>query len=340
MGKTSIFERILGVNGGNGVILHPSKERLVANIDLRPVFKTPGNAQWRANFGKIPVFNKDIPKLEEIDVIIGAPDCGHSSALALSRAKKFSDPSKNDSMALFLRFLKKKLPKVFLMENLAKMLENYPTLEPFLEKKYRIIKIIGPVSLWGNSQITRKRLVMIGVRRDMPLWWGKFFKKLPKKPELKKCWELMEGLEKPSIEFGNIREPETTEITLYTKDARKITTQKAKKIWNTEFKGKGRWEVNKPRMKNQPGVYRNLKNNYPKTVTKAKTQFNYRGEVMTPRELARIQGIPDSFRLWMDADKPTYSINKGRVTVTKSPPYEIGKWFYNTLLRIEQANNK
>ena len=56
---------------------------------------------------------------------------------------------------------------------------------------------------------------------------------------------------------------------------------------------------------------------------------------MTPRELARIQNIPDSFKIYMDIKNPIYWINKGRTTVTKCPPYDIGKWFYNQLIKIK-----
>ena len=46
--------QVLGVNGGNGIILHPFKNQLIRNIEPRGVFKTPGNAQWKLNFKDIP----------------------------------------------------------------------------------------------------------------------------------------------------------------------------------------------------------------------------------------------------------------------------------------------
>jgi len=58
--------------------------------------------------------------------------------------------------------------------------------------------------------------------------------------------------------------------------------------------------------------------------------------MMTPRQLARIQGVPDDFKIWFDKTSRTLSINKGRVSVTKAPPYEIGIWFKNTLQGIKK----
>jgi asparagine synthase (glutamine-hydrolysing) len=50
-------------------------------------------------------------------------------------------------------------------------------------------------------------------------------------------------------------------------------------------------------MKNLPGVYRNLANEYPLTARKQNRQFNSLGYIMSPRELARIQGLPDDFKI-------------------------------------------
>jgi site-specific DNA-cytosine methylase len=58
---------------------------------------------------------------------------------------------------------------------------------------------------------------------------------------------------------------------------------------------------------------------------------------MSPRELARIQGVPDSFKIHLDKDNLQYWINKGRASVTKCPPYQIAQWFKE---RIESCGIK
>jgi site-specific DNA-cytosine methylase len=117
---------ILGVNSGNGVLLHTMKEYLVGNVEIRSVFHTNGMEQWKANFGDIPYY-KSIKELRKgvkkpIDVILGNPDCGHSSVLSYSRRKALSDPRDNESLDLFIKCVRKFEPYIFLMENLAKLL--------------------------------------------------------------------------------------------------------------------------------------------------------------------------------------------------------------------------
>lgn len=101
--------------------------------------------------------------------------------------------------------------------------------------------------------------------------------------------------------------------------------------WNERLKGKKRWTVEGGNFKTAPGVYRNLRNDYPATARKANRQYNHEGLTLTPRQLARIQGVPDEFRLYINIDKLNYWINKARTCVTKSPPYEISKWFKKKL---------
>lgn len=332
------MDGILGVCGGNGVILYPfAKRGLIANIEPRSSFKTPDDIQWKLNF-KAPLEDNLESTWANVNVIIGAPDCGHSSVLAYSRGKKLSNPKDNASLTMYVEAIAKYMPKVFMMENLPKMLDNYPDLIPSFEKDYHIFKYIKPVSFWGNSQVNRKRLIAIGLRKDQDL---KKFKNVERKvteaynkKPLKSSGELIEGLKKPIELLCHVREPYDYYIPLYYKGLRKITTREAKDIWNNEFKGKTRWEVNMERMKCQPGVYRNLRNEYPKTVRKQNRQFNHRGDMLSPREMARIQGIPDYFKLWYDPDRMFYCINKARTSIAKSPPHEIASWFYNIIFRL------
>lgn len=329
------MQGVLGVCGGNGVILHPLRNsKILGNIEPRSVFHTKDNVQWRLNF-RAPFENDLSSRYAGVNVIVGAPDCGHSSVLSYSRAKKLSNPKDNDSLRMYIRALKIYKPKMFLMENLSKMLEAYPTLIPFLEKKYRVIQYKQSVSFWGNSQVSRVRLVLVGIRKDqdLDLIYKVISEESSREYQLKTSGELISGID-PEKTTGHIREPDDYEIPLYYQGKRKLTTLEAKNIWNTVYNGKTRWEVNMDKMKCQPGVYRNLENEYPKTARKQNRQFNHLGEMLTPRELARIQGVPDNFKLNFEEDNLLYWINKGRVTVTKTPPYEIGVWFNRILTRI------
>jgi len=333
--------RILGICGGNGVILYPMRKYLIGNIEIRSNFKTPEDIQWKLNFPNIPLYTNpvDMTRAISCDVIVGAPNCGHSSMLAYSRAKKTSDPMKDESFELFLIGLKYYKPKVFMMENLPKTLEMVP--KEVWEKSFPNYELIFhslSVTEWGNSQKTRIRLVIIGLRKEI---FGNNLSKVQyqffnvyKINKLKTCKELLIGLREGEIlEIGHIREDISDIITMYA--GFRITLRKIQEYWlnNPEQK---RWQVNNKKFTTAPGVYRNLDKGYPAVARKANRQFNDQGLQMSPRELARIQGIPDTFKIWMDKDKKGFCINKGRTTVTKTPPYEIGRWFYKQLKKSEK----
>jgi len=333
--------KVLGVCGGNGVLLYPFRKYLIGNIEPRSAFKTPDNIQWKLNFGDIPLENEldAVPfNGENPDVIIGAPDCGHSSILSYSRAKKLGDPTKNDSLNMFFSSLWLYKPKAFLMENLPIMLQNLGDERlAELEKEYHLVIFKDSVSKFGNSQITRERLVIIGVNRQSLVnarKVTKLFKRIYPVRELKTSSELINDLPFENKFFGQIRESDDTVVCMSYK-GKKLNLGEVRDIWNNEYEGQKQWAMPGTKMKNLPGVYRNLPDQPPKTVRKQNRQFTPEGYQMSPREMARIQGVPDKFKIWIDLERLGYSINKGRVTVTKCPPYEIGRWFYKQLKKSE-----
>lgn len=322
---------VLGICAGAGVLLYPflldSRFNVEANLESRSIFFTKHNEQWKANFGDIPChYDSRVIIDYKPNIIVGAPNCGHSSIFSLSRGKKFSDPKEDKSMTFFIKAINYYTPDLFLMENLNKATDLIDFNEAF--KNYKLHFINSSVSKFGNSQVNRKRLVIIGVKKNRS-----FKLAYPKITHLKTSGELRKGLNKINFESGNIREPYEYSIPCYYKSLRKITVKHAKTLWQTEFSNETRWPVNMERMRNQPGVYRNLDDKYPATARKSNRQFNHVGDQLTPRELARIQGVPDSFKLITKETDTLYWINKARTSVTKCPPYEIGDWFKKLIIR-------
>lgn len=332
--------KIISVNGGNGVISFSMKKHLVGNIEIRSIFHTKFMEQWKINFGDIPYFreSEDLTRMVKPDVIIGAPNCGHSSVLTYSRAKKLSDPLKDESFELYLISIMHFKPKVFLMENLPKVLKMVPL--EVLEKTfpdYELIVHTKSVSEWGNSQINRVRLVLIGLHKDS---FGDNLEKaqyhmnnIYKINILKTSGQLLKGLENKGLKEGNVREDLEDIITLYA--GYKTSLENIRDFWlnNPTIK---RYPVTYRKFTTAPGVYINRFDDYPATARKANRQFNHQGLQLSPRELARIQGVPDRFKIFIDPYKKYYWINKGRATITKTPPYEIGKWFYKQLKQIHK----
>lgn len=333
--------KVLGINGGNGVMIHPLKDYLVGNLEPRAIFHTKGEKQWYSNFS-VPIFNNEdrcYNQIKEADIIIGHPDCGHSSILAYSRAKKFSDPHKNESLTLFLKSIEHYKPYIWVMENLPALLKSY-TKEELQDKfsDYKLIFINTSVMDFGNSQKDRVRLLVIGLHKKIKeeISIGEYIllkKRLATPYQVRIpqfCKSLLQGLTNEDISIGHVRENLDDEITLY--GGFKMPLREIQRHWE-RYPFVKRWKVStQENFTTAPGVYRNLDNSYPATARKANRQFNQQGLTMSPRELARIQGVPDDFIIYMD-EKPTvgYWINKGRATVTKCPPYEIGVWFMDVL---------
>ena len=153
--------KVLAICGGNGMMLKPLRKYLVGNIELRSLFKTPEDIQWYSNFPGIPVYNnpKILPSWErfkDVDVVVGAPDCGHSSILSLSRIKTKTDPLENESVNLFFSGILVLSPKIWIMENLPAFLDAIPfkfLKNTFPDYTFKLIQ--GSVSEFGNSQKNR-----------------------------------------------------------------------------------------------------------------------------------------------------------------------------------------
>lgn len=330
--------RVLGVCGGAGVMLHPLKKYLVGNIEPRSDYKTPGDIQWKLNFGDIRLNSS--PYLG-VHAIVGHPSCGKSSSLAYSRAKKLGNGKEDPTMQLYIDMIKFFQPHIFLFENLTALFKSFSEKDfDNTFENYQLIKYHVSVSAFGNSQVSRERLVIVGIRKNQNIFKASHFK-LPKQKNirLKKSSELEANLEYPNENLCHIREADSTVVCME-KDFKKLSLKEVKKLWNSpEYKGKKKWDATttgKGNMKNLPGVYRNLADEYPLTARKQNRQFNSKGNIMSPRELARIQGVPDSFHIWYEADKSKYCINKARVTVTKCPPYEIGVWFAKCIIKAKK----
>lgn len=328
--------RVLGICAGNGATLLPfyksRRFEVVANIEPRAVFHSACSEQWVANYGNTPYLRELVP-FQDIDIIVGHPDCGHSSMLTLSRAKTFKDPRDNESLQLFFQALDLYEPNIWLMENLPGLLNTYPrdTLSASLAD-YKLKFIEEPVSYFGNSQVHRKRLVIVG--RHKSIKRVTFATKA--NPQIETVGELIGDLVgTEDLAFGQVAEPLDKMVCLWWKD-RKIDLREARDRWLTDLADTASWP-GYYNAKTQPGVYKLFKDGYPRTVRKQNRQFNQLGLPLTPREMARIQGIPDSFELYISRPRLEYWINKSRATVAKCPPYEIFKWFKRNILKNYEA---
>lgn len=324
---------VLGVMAGNGMCLYPfhksKRFKVLGNWEIRPVFYDRQHEQWQSNFQDIPQ-HREYRVYEKVDIIIGHPDCGDSSQLRMSRAKVKGSVKDNDSITSFVKSINLYSPSYFLLENLPGFLDTYTMdeLHRMFAGKYNLRYWVEPVSKWGNSQVTRKRLVIVGWKLDL----HRNVFRLPKKVELHKS-EFFELGPEIREDICHARESMDKTANLTWEGCNKIPYRTAEFIWNTHYKDKSRWYVG-GKMNNQPGVTRNLPGSYPTTVRKQNRQFGTEGLVLSPREMANIQGVPMDFNLVYHPDNDVYWLNKARTTVTKSMPYEIANWFKKCIVKI------
>lgn len=332
--------KILGVCGGNGLTLFPFKRYLIGNIEDRNVFKTDKNLQWYTNFQVPFVDDLMVAKFlfKNPDIIIGAPDCGHSSILGFTGNKKRKDPIENASIKLFFQAILDYKPKVWIMENLPALL-NSISMRDFKNNfpDYRFIFHTMSMAELGNSQKTRKRLVVVALDKSLPAELFLAFSEIERQNEPKTVGKLLDDLKEDNPKIGNIRESPDKKIKMGKK---KFSFGEIEEGWNNRYKGKTYWPLDEKNKGSNyiPGVYRLDTNKFPQTVRQDPRQFRPDGKPMSPRELARIQGVPDKFQLYIpeDTDRQEYFINKARVTVAKGAPYELGLWLRSKIKLCKQ----
>lgn len=324
--------KILGVCGGNGVILHPLRRYVVGNIEDRGVFKTDKNLQWYYNF-KVPFVDDVMVSkflFKKIDVIIGAPNCGASSILGFTGNKKRKNPIEDNSIKMFFEAILHYKPKIWIMENLPALLNSISMLD-FKENfpDYRFIFHTMSMSELGNSQKSRKRLVVVAIDKKLPAEVFMQFSEITRYNKPQKIKDLIGDLHEDNPKNGNIRESPKKKIKMGKKS---FSFEEIEEGWNKKYKGKKYWPLKEddPSSNYIPGVYRLLPDNFPQTIRQDPRQFRPDGKPLSPRELARIQGIPDKFSLYIPEEdgkkKTSYYVNKARVTVAKGAPYELGLW--------------
>ncbi len=325
---------VLGISSGNGVLLHPFKGSVLGNSELRSDYylnqRTP---QWEANFPGTPMKKGLFEVKEKVHAIIGHPKCGLSSMLALSRGKSFKSHVGEPSLDLFMDSIDLHYPDFFFMENLPSFLDSYSLSDLQLEFPLYYVHVVqGPVTLWNNSQYSRVRLIIVGIKRSLKEKKNLIQKLSPPNyinatAHLKRTGQLLKNLP----ENGHYREDIDDVIAIY--GGRQMSLRDIQEYWldNPEAK---RFAAGN-HLNNAPGVYRNREQDLPSTVRKGNREFNPEGLPMSPRERARIQGIPDDFVIIGPDTHPGLSyktmLNKGRVTVASTPPYEIGLWIKDIL---------
>lgn len=325
--------KILGVCAGGGALLLPFRDQvIIANIEPRVVFHYPGEPTWRLNFGDVPFLREGLDPNWKPDVIVGSPDCGASSIMRLSKTKELGNPKDNESINLMLSSIDLYRPKIFLMENLPRLV-SILNAEFWAERfpEYHMVTHTVSVMEFGNSQKSRNRSVIIGIKIDQSPKLLKAFNRVFKVAQPKKVYELLAEVKDPE----NYNIPRRKTVAMYDyrllPEKTNLTIRQIHRLWKGDFQDEYKWPIKTAKMKTLPGVYRLKEDHYPLTVRPADRQFRPDGWPLGIKDYKRIMGFPEDFKVFIDRNNYLATLNKARYTLCKGSVYELGVWFRDCL---------
>lgn len=332
--------RVLGVCAGQGALLFPFKKNLLGNIEIRGVFHTPGEEQWELNFGDIPFYKGFCLQEfnEKVDIIISSPDCGAASVMRLSKVKELGNPKDNRSLNLVIASILEYKPKIFLIENLPRLLTLLP--KDFFEETFKDYKLVfheRSVLDYGNSQESRKRLLIIGVHKKTGKKYLNAFDEVFQVKTPTTTRNLLNDYQNPL----NYNIPIEKTLAMY--DYRKLpakknlTVRKIQLLWNSDFKNEKKWPIKTAKMSTLPGVYRLELDKAPLTLRPADRQFRPDGYPLGILDFKAIMGFPKAYKIFMDEGNYLYWLNKARYTIAKGSVFEIAIWFKRCLKQAESS---
>jgi site-specific DNA-cytosine methylase len=331
--------RVLGVCGGAGALLHPflndKKYKILGNIEPRAVFHTTSEENWKLNFGKIPFKTEFFDLKKRPNIIVGSPDCGASSTMRLSKVKELGNPEKNKTINLLIQAVLTYKPEVFLLENVPKLLNLIPTqVWEKIFRKYDLIFHNHSMADLGNSQVSRKRLLIIGVKKGNSKFNKENFQRIFQVNTPRVTRNLLEAA---YFEGNNTNymPPKNKILAMY--DYRKLpekenlTVKRIHYLWTHDFRSEKKWPIKTAKMSTLPGVYRLESDRPPLTVRPADRQFRPDGWPLGINDIRNIMGFPKTFKVHYDPQDPIYWMNKARNVFAKGATYETGIWFKKCL---------
>jgi site-specific DNA-cytosine methylase len=336
---------LLGICAGQGALLFPflksKKFNLLGNIEPRSVFHTKPESQWKANFKGIPFLKGyELPEDWHPDIILSSPDCGSCSVMRLSKSKALGDPKSNKSIQLVFQAIQYYEPALFLIENLPRLLSliSKEMLTDFF-KNYKLIFHERSVSDFGNSQVSRKRLVIIGVHLDKGKEYLDSFNEVfqVNTPKLTRDL-LVQAPQEALIPFSD----KVLAMYDYRKlpEKKNLTVRQVRQLWTHDFKDEKKWPIKTAKMSTLPGVYRLEDDKPPLTLRPSDRQFRPDGYPLGIYDFKAIMGFPDKFEIYLHKNGDTfeedfkdyhYWLNKARYTIAKGSVYEVGIWFKKCL---------
>ena len=237
----------------------------------------------RINYGDITKINEK--ELPDFDLLIGGSPCTQISVMSKtwSEGNKVKGLKGEESCLFFdyIRIINEKLPKWFIFENVKNLLhseggEDWKIVKSMFEENYNIKYELINTSDYGIPH-TRRRIYIVGQRKDL----GKFDFKFPQPMELK-------------LTMQDLLEPNVSDKYYLTEKMYKCIMSPGTKGWIS-----GKMDINLPIARTLTStmhkMHRADTDNYISTEYKPITKTNIRR--LTPRECARLQGLPDTYSI-------------------------------------------
>ena len=301
--------RILGIEANVGSLLYPFQEaghEVVGNYDSRGIVN---DENFGINFPESELYEhlEDLP-LIGIDVIVAQPSCSKFSQL--SRRDK-DDYANDECVDLALQIMSIR-PKFFFIESKIDYIHEVPIVDGY---RYQLEWISN--YHYGNTQKTRNRLWVMGIREDQD------WKFLPGEKQhsntVASVIEDLGAIDIPFIDHVHIYKP-------FLKDSIKgeyLTLDEAFKMLQRD--GKLSYLAADGIIKNR--INRKMANPMlSTTITGGGTWFHWEKKYpLTLREKARVQGFPDEFSF------KGLSATKKDKAVGKSMPFEFTRFLVSQL---------
>lgn len=277
------FETFAGTGiGGIALDKHNCINIGYSEFDPYAIKNYEANFPNRINYGDITKIKES--ELPDFDIMIGGSPCQNISIMR----RRWTEDGKDEGLEgeeskLFydyLRILNYKLPKWFIFENVQNLInanngEDFKIVQESFEEHYNIKCKILNTSKYGIPQ-TRRRLYIVGQRKDL----GNFHYEFPIEVELKiTAFDLLEN---------NVDDK-------YYLSQKMYDYVMAEGTKNFKQKAETDLRIARPLTATMHKMHRAGTDNYYHTEYQPKDKTNLRK--LTPRECARLQGLPDTYKI-------------------------------------------
>jgi len=280
MGQLKYFELFAGTGiAGMGIeTVFPTAECVgYSEIDPYAVKNYDENHPSRLNYGDITKINEKT--LPDFDILVFGSPCTDISQANSKGVKGL----KGEQSSLFydsVRILNYKRPKWFMFENVRNLLysnkgEDLKIVLDLLSENYTITYKVVDTKDYGVPQ-TRKRIYILGQLKEL----GVFDYNFPPEVEL-------------TIKAQDLLEPQVSDKYYLSEKMRTYVLDQGEKRYN--FSVKTDLDIACTLVSTMHKMHRAGIDNYYHTEYRPKGKTNLRR--LTPRECARLQGLPDTYKI-------------------------------------------